>query len=224
MDRLLSVILVGITSFIATNLDDIVVLVIFFSQVSATFRRRHIVFGQYLGFTALLLLSLPGYFGGLVLPKAWVGLLGLLPLGVGVGQLLNPDTDEPDVQTVSMASSMASESKASIRTVMGSLLSPKAYQVAAVTIANGGDNIGIYVPLFASSTFPRLAIIVSVFLVLVGVWCWVAERLTRQRAIALLLSRYGHRAIPFVLIGLGLYILIDCGTLAIFMSWVPQPR
>jgi cadmium resistance transport/sequestration family protein len=220
MDRLLSAVLVGITSFIATNLDDIVVLVIFFSQVSATFRRRHIVFGQYLGFTALLLLSLPGYFGGLVLPKAWVGLLGFLPLGVGVGQLLNPDTDEPDVQTVSIAS----ESKASIGTVMGSLLSPQAYQVAAVTIANGGDNIGIYVPLFASSTFPRLVIIVSVFLVLVGVWCWVAERLTRQRAISLLLSRYGHRAIPFVLIGLGLYILIDCGTLAMFMSWVLLPR
>jgi cadmium resistance transport/sequestration family protein len=217
---MLSAVLVGITSFIATNLDDIVVLVIFFSQVSATFRRRHIVFGQYLGFTALLLLSLPGYFGGLVLPKAWVGLLGLLPLGVGISQLFNRDTDEPEIQTVSIAS----ESKASIGTVMGSLLSPQAYQVAAVTIANGGDNIGIYVPLFASSTFPRLAIIVSVFLVLVGVWCWVAERLTRQRAIALLLSRYGHRAIPFVLIGLGLYILIDSGTLAMFMSWVPLPR
>jgi cadmium resistance transport/sequestration family protein len=217
---MLSAVLVGITSFIATNLDDIVVLVIFFSQVSATFRRRHIVFGQYLGFTALLLLSLPGYFGGLVLPKAWVGLLGLLPLGVGISQLFNRDTDEPEIQTVSITS----ESKASIRTVMGSLLSPQAYQVAAVTIANGGDNIGIYVPLFASSTFPRLAIIVSVFLVLVGVWCWVAERLTRQRAIALLLSRYGHRAIPFVLIGLGLYILIDSGTLAMFMPWVPLPR
>jgi cadmium resistance transport/sequestration family protein len=217
---MLSAVLVGITSFIATNLDDIVVLVIFFSQVSATFRRRHIVFGQYLGFTALLLLSLPGYFGGLVLPKAWVGLLGLLPLGVGISQLFNRDTDEPEIQTVSITS----ESKASIRTVTGSLLSPQAYQVAAVTIANGGDNIGIYVPLFASSTFPRLAIIVSVFLVLVGVWCWVAERLTRQRAIALLLSRYGHRAIPFVLIGLGLYILIDSGTLTMFMSWVPLPR
>lgn len=220
MDRLLSVILVGITSFIATNLDDIVVLVIFFSQVNATFRRRQIVLGQYLGFTALLLLSLPGYFGGLVLPKAWVGLLGLLPLGVGVGQLLNPDTDEPDVQTVSIAS----ESKASIRTVMGSLLSPQAYQVAAVTIANGGDNIGIYVPLFASSTFSRLAIIVSVFLVLVGVWCWVAERLTRQRAIALLLSHYGHRIIPFVLIGLGLYILIDSGTLALVQDLFSKPH
>jgi cadmium resistance transport/sequestration family protein len=220
MDRLLSVILVGITSFIATNLDDIVVLVIFFSQVNATFRRRQIVLGQYLGFTALLLLSLPGYFGGLVLPKAWVGLLGLLPLGVGVGQLLNPDTDEPDVQTVSIAS----ESKASIRTVMGSLLSPQAYQVAAVTIANGGDNIGIYVPLFASSTFSRLAIIVSVFLVLVGVWCWVAERLTRQRAIALLLSHYGHRIIPFVLIGLGFYILIDSGTLALVQNLFSKPH
>jgi cadmium resistance transport/sequestration family protein len=220
MDRLLSAVLVGVTSFIATNLDDIVVLVIFFSQVSATFRRRHIVFGQYLGFAALLLLSLPGYFGGLVLPKAWVGLLGLLPLGVGIGQLIKPDADEPDVQTVSLLS----KSKASMPIIVSSVLSPQTYQVAAVTIANGGDNIGIYVPLFASSTLPQLTVILSVFLVLVGVWCWLAERLTRQRAIALLLSRYGRRIIPFVLIGLGLYILIDSGTLALVQDLFSKPR
>ena len=222
MDRLFSSVLVGITSFVATNLDDIVVLVIFFSQVNATFRRRHIVSGQYLGFMVLLLLSLPGYFGGLVLPKAWVGLLGLLPLWVGISQLLNKDDDEPEVQTVS--STVSPGQKASILAGLTSILNSQTYQVAAVTISNGGDNIGIYLPLFASSPLPNLAIIVGVFLVLVGVWCWVAERLTRQRAIALLLSRHGQRVIPFVLMGLGLYILIDSGSLTLIQHLLPKPH
>jgi cadmium resistance protein CadD (predicted permease) len=63
---------------------------------------------------------------------------------------------------------------------------------------------------------------VSVFLILVGVWCWVAEGLTRQRAIATLLMLYGHRAMPFVLMGLGLYILADSGTLHLLASLIPN--
>ncbi len=216
MDWLFSTILVGFTSFVATNLDDIVILMIFFSQVSSAFRRRHIVFGQYLGFTALLLASLPGYFGGLVLPKAWVGLLGFLPIWIGMSQLLKRESDQPKVQAVS--NELTFGHKTSMMSVLTSLLSPQTYQVAAVTIANGGDNVGIYIPLFANSSLPRLAVMVGIFLILVGVWCWIAERLTRQRAIATLLTRYGHRAMPFVLIGLGLYILADSVTLHLLMS------
>jgi cadmium resistance transport/sequestration family protein len=215
MGRLLSAILVGAGSFVATNLDDIVVLTIFFSQVSPMFRRRHIVFGQYLGFAVLLVASLPGYFGGLVISKAWIGLLGLLPIWIGLSQLLNSD-DEPQVQAV--PNKLTLGQKTSRMSFLTSLLSPQAYQVAAVTVANGGDNVGIYIPLFASSSLPRLAVMVCVFLSLVGVWCFIAERLTRQRAIAALLKRYGHRAIPFVLIGLGLYILADSGTLKLLVS------
>lgn len=216
MDRLFSAILGGMTSFIATNLDDILILIMFFSQVSPSFRRRHIVLGQYLGFTALLLISLPGYFGGLVLPKAWVGLLGFLPVWIGMSQLLKRESDKPEVKTVS--NELTFEPKTSMMSVLKSLLRPQVYQVAAVTVANGGDNVGIYIPLFASSSLPRLAVMVGVFLILVGVWCWVAERLTRQREIATLLTRYGHRAMPFVLMGLGVYILADSGTLHLLTS------
>jgi cadmium resistance protein CadD (predicted permease) len=161
MEQLFGAVLVGITAFVATNLDDIVVLVIFFSQVNTTFRRRHIVGGQYLGFMGLLLLSVPGYFGGVVLPKAWVGLLGLLPIWVGISQILDKDVEKPEVKAVS--SEVASGKKVSILTWMTSILNPKTYQVAAVTVANGGDNLGIYIPLFAGNSLPRLAVIVSVF-------------------------------------------------------------
>ena len=84
--------------------------------------------------------------------------------------------------------------------------------MAAVTVANGGDNIGIYLPLFASSDLPSLVVILAVFSVMVGVWSYAAYQLTRQRAIARILTRYTQAVVPFVLIGLGIFILIESGT------------
>ena len=55
-------------------------------------------------------------------------------------------------------------------------------------------------------------VILAVFFVLVGVWSYVAYRLTRQRAIANILTRYSQALVPFILIGLGIFILIDSGT------------
>ncbi|GAP98950.1 cadmium resistance transporter [Leptolyngbya sp. NIES-2104] len=80
MNELITAVSTGITAFIATNLDDVLILLLFFSQVNANFRHRHIVSGQYLGFATLVLVSLPGFFGGLMFPQEWVGLLGIAPL------------------------------------------------------------------------------------------------------------------------------------------------
>jgi cadmium resistance protein CadD (predicted permease) len=57
MNRLLTVLIISVTSFVATNLDDLIVLTLFFSQVNANFRTRQVVAGQYLGFTLILLAS-----------------------------------------------------------------------------------------------------------------------------------------------------------------------
>ena len=133
-------IIAGITSFAATNIDDIVILMLFFSQVNATFRPRHIVIGQYLGFTALIVASLPGFFGGLIVPKAIIGLLGLVPIAIGIKQLVNREDEENEVQTVS------DEFNSSLLSKLTNLFNPQIFNVAAVTIANGGDNIGIYLP------------------------------------------------------------------------------
>jgi cadmium resistance protein CadD (predicted permease) len=84
--------------------------------------------------------------------------------------------------------------------------------VASVTFANGGDNIGIYTPLFASSNLMRLLIFLVVFYLLLGVWCVVSYFLTRQPLVAEVLTRYGHLIVPFVLIALGIYILIESAT------------
>jgi cadmium resistance transport/sequestration family protein len=190
---------------IATNLDDLVILMLFFAQTNAVFRPKHIMVGQYLGFGALILASLPGFFGGLMVPKPWIGLLGLLPIAIGLYQLIHQE-DENEVQTI--ANEFQSKIKLPILSALG-LLAPQSYQVAAVTIANGGDNIGIYVPLFAASSAAILGVILSVFLVMVGVWCYGAYQLARHPIVTRVLTQYGAAIVPFVLIGLGIFILID---------------
>jgi len=205
MNELLTAISTGMTAFTATNLDDILILLLFFSQVNAVFRRRHIVFGQFLGFTALVFASLPGFFGRLIFPPDWIGMLGLLPIAIGLSRLLNPETDDSEAEA---------ELEQSENSFFSSFLSPQTYSVAAVTVANGGDNIGIYVPLFASNTLESLAVILAVFFAMVGVWCYAAYRLIQMRAIADTLTRYGNQLVPFVLIGLGMAILVKSGTLA----------
>lgn len=202
MSGIITAVPTGFTAFIATNLDDIVILLLFFSQVNAVFRRRHIVAGQYLGFGALVLLSLPSFFGSFLLPRPWIGILGILPIAIGISSLLTPNTEESDEEPTQPENSWFT-----------SFMSPQTYSVAAVTFANGGDNIGIYVPLFASATWESLLAILGVFFSLVGVWCYTAYRLTCVPAIAETLTRYGNQLIPFVLIGLGVLILLDSHTL-----------
>ncbi len=204
MNELVPAISTGFTAFTATNLDDIVILLLFFSQVSAVFKRRHIVAGQYLGFGALVIASLPGFFGSLVFPRPWIGLLGIVPIAIGISRLLNAENEEE---------TPAEEIRPAATVWNAGFLSPQAYSVAAVTFANGGDNIGIYVPLFANSTWESLAAILGVFFSLVGVWCYAACQLTRIPLIAETLTRYGNQLVPFVLIGLGILILVDSHTL-----------
>jgi len=205
MSGLVNAIPTGITAFAATNLDDLVILTLFFSQVNETLRRRHIVIGQYLGFSALLIVSLPGFFGGLILPRHWIGLLGLIPIAIGLSRLFNPDSDSSQEDK--------EETDQPIKSPLASFLSPQTYSVAAITIANGSDNIGIYVPLFASSNLAKLLVILSIFFLLVGVWCYSTYHLTRQPAIADLLTRYGNNLVPFVLIGLGVFIVLESSAL-----------
>ncbi|ARV60882.1 transporter [Nostocales cyanobacterium HT-58-2] len=205
MNELITAIPTGITAFIATNLDDLVILTLLFSQVNATFRRRHIVIGQYLGFSTLVVASLVGFLGGLVLPSHWIGLLGLVPITIGLNRLLNPESDS--------SATTDSETEFSHSSAFASFVSPQAYSVAAITIANGSDNVGIYMPLFANSSLCELLVIVAVFLLLVGVWCYLTYKLTCQRAIANLLQRYGNNFVPFVLIGLGVFIILESATL-----------
>ncbi len=179
---------------------------LFFSRVNPNFCSRHIILGQYLGFTFIILASLPGLLGGLVVPKTWIGLLGFLPIIIGIKQLLDDDNSD-EVQTVN--DEITPEEKGSRWRKIFSNIPPQTFHVAAVTVANGGDNIGIYIPLFASTDLIGFALTVGVFYVMVGVWCLTAYWLTQHQKIASILGKYGNKITPWVLIIIGIHILLD---------------
>jgi cadmium resistance transport/sequestration family protein len=209
MNWFFTIIAAGITSFVATNLDDILILMFFFSQVNAQLRPRHIIIGQYLGFTVLIVASLPGLLGGFIIPKAWIGLLGLVPIFIGMKQWVERHNNE--AEGIFMGTEFHHDKRA-IFSWLTRFIGIQTYNVAIITIANGGDNIGIYVPLFANSNLIEFAIIVAIFYLLIGVWCWLAYQLTRHPVVAKLLTRYGHVVVPFVLISLGVFIVLESGS------------
>jgi cadmium resistance transport/sequestration family protein len=204
--NLSTIITAGIT-FVATNIDDIFILMVFFSNVDATFRRRHVVVGQYLGFLALVTISLVGFFSSFIISQEWIGVLGLAPIYLGVRKLFKQEDKEqvPVPKEPSIASS----------SLLSSLLQKKTYSVAVVTFANGGDNIGIYTPLFASQNPWQMIVILTVFLSLVAVWCLLGYGLAHDPHVARMMVRYGHVLVPFVMISLGIYILLENRTLGL---------
>ncbi|BAZ30385.1 cadmium resistance transporter [Cylindrospermum sp. NIES-4074] len=212
MDWLISTSAIGVSAAFATTFDDNLYLTAFFGKVNRTFRAKNVVLGEYLGFTALVLASLPGFFGGLLVPESWIGLLGLLPVTIGISNLIKREEEEDMVQAVSINLPSHDKSPHHNKSLWATLRDPQTYRVSAVTIANGGNNIGIYVPLFASSNLPSLGVILSVCYATIGVWCLLSYNMTRNPLMAPLIARYGRKICPLVLIYLGISILIKNGS------------
>ena len=174
--------------FAATDVDDLLILAAFFAQ--RRIRPAAIVAGQYLGIAALFAVSALAAWLALGVPKQWVALLGLAPLLMGVWALRSMGKED-DPLPGSLPEAGGS----------GGVL-----MVATVTVANGGDNLGVYIPLFATHA-DALAVFAGVFIVGTAVWCWLAHFSVNHGRVGALLSRYAHVALPFVLIALGAWIL-----------------
>ena len=89
------------------------------------------------------------------------------------------------------------------------------FSVAAVTIANGSDNIGIYTPVFATSTGAEIGITIAVFAIVVAVWLLFSHWLVNHPSLGAPIRRYGHWMVPFALIAIGAFILYDAGSLSL---------
>ncbi|BAY66108.1 cadmium resistance transporter [Calothrix sp. FACHB-1219] len=218
MDWLIGTSIIGISTAIATTFDDNIYLTAFFGKVNHVFRPKHIIIGEFIGFTVLVAASLPGFFGGLVLPEAWVGLLGILPITIGISNLMSREDNGETVQDVSLNFGHPVKPQRRKKSLLATIRDPQTYRVSAVTIANGGNNIGIYVPLFASTNLPSLGVILCVCYLTVGLWCFLSYNLTRNPLMAPVLTRYGRKIFPFILIWLGISIMSKSGTFQLLPS------
>ena len=184
--------------FVVTNFDDIVILSLFFAQ-SAGERgaARRVIAGQYLAFTAILGVAIAVTFGARFLPEDALPYLGLLPIALGLRDAWkawkNRKPGDSGEQTESGQGG------------------PTILKVATTTFANGGDNIGVYVPVFTNVGTSGTIVYCVVFLVLVGVWCAAGRFVATRPVIARPLGRWGHILLPVVLITIGLLILIEGG-------------
>ena len=181
--------------FFVTNIDDIIVLSLFFARgAGAPGTTAKITAGQYIGFGAILVASVLVALGAnAFLPEGAIPYFGLIPLLLGLYAAWqawrNRDDDDDDDPGKAVA----------------------VWTVAAVTFANGGDNIGVYVPVFLNVSTATVVIFCVVFLLLVGVLVLLARYVATRRPIAEVLERWEHVLFPIVLIGLGIAILVSGG-------------
>lgn len=198
MDTMLATAGAAVVLFAGTNLDDMMVLAVLSAsaRTGGLPKRWQIWAGQYLGVAALVVVSVAASRGLTLIPVDWLGLLGVIPLGLGIAKLITAIRARRSGEQTDVA------------------VARGFFGVAAITIANGGDNIAAYIPVFATISSVAAFVTVAVFAAGVAVWCLAGWWLVSHHRVTETLHRWGHWIIPAVYILIGLYIFQKTGVLA----------
>jgi cadmium resistance transport/sequestration family protein len=183
--------------FAGTNVDDMVMLTVLFlaSRAGGTPKPWQIWAGQYAGIAVLVAVSIVAALGLTVVPDDWVGLLGLVPVALGVRGLVFAIRARGDGNDGPPA------------------IASGAMSVAGVTIANGADNISIYTPVFRTIGVAPTVMTVAVFAVGVALWCLAGSWLGSHRGVIDVVERRGRWIVPVVFVALGVLIVAESGVL-----------
>ena len=181
----------SIGAFVARNIDDLFILIIFFAKRS--FSTSRLILGQYVGMGLLLGVSLVGSLIALVIPHNLLGLVGLFPIAIGIKELLdlrnsknNCSEKDDDVRIVNRLSNSRWRSYLP-------------FLVVATVTFSGGEEIGIYTSIFVIySGLSEIITVVAVVMILIGVWCMIAYYLVNRSFLAMQLRRLANRVLPFV--------------------------
>ncbi len=202
MEAVPSTLGLALALFVSTNIDDVFILLALFATPHlATWR---IVAGQCIGIAILVVGSILASAAAAAVASKYVGVFGIVPLGIGVFQAIQHfrgarEDDDDAVPKVAQSSGWA--------------------QLAAVvllTLANGADNLGVYVPVFATQSTLELTVLGAVFMLLTLVWCWLGYWLVHHPTLGVPIRRYAQPLAPWVLIALGIYIMVEGDVLAAF--------
>lgn len=201
---MMTAILTGVSAYISTSLDYLFILMIVFGTVKRE-ERLAVYFGDLLGTTVLVSVSLLFAYVLRLVPAQWVlGLLGLIPIAIGLRFLLSGDDDDDET----------------IRRRLG-LTQSTVINVAIITVATcGADNIGIYVPLFATLDSRSLGVVLVTFVVMLTLVCILGALLGSRPVVARLLDRFGTTVTSLIYMAIGVYILLDSGTIQHLISLV----
>lgn len=183
---MLTSILTSIVAYISTNIDDIFVLMILLAQAGD---KCHLIAGHFLGVGLLTAISMLGAFGLQNLPLKYVGILGLVPIALGIKAWFDRGDGEVEARSVGLLN------------------------MAVIALGNGADNVGVYIPLFTGFSGGERIGAVILFAVMTALWVWLANSLAEFPKIKAVIEKYKAIAIPVVFIALGVFIILDSGLL-----------
>lgn len=185
----------SIILYSGTAVDLLIILMLFFAKRKSRKDIINIYLGQFLGSISLILLSLLFAFVLNYIPsKEILGLLGLIPIFLGLKVLLLGDSDGEAI------------AKDGLRKDDKNLI----FLVAMITFAScGADNIGVFVPYFITLNLANLIVALLTFLVMIYLLVFSAQKLAQVPSVGETLEKYSRWFIAVVYLGLGMYILIE---------------
>ncbi|HEQ3299813.1 TPA: CadD family cadmium resistance transporter [Streptococcus pyogenes] len=185
----------SIILYSGTAVDLLIILMLFFAKRKSRKDIINIYLGQFLGSVSLILLSLLFAFVLDYIPsKEILGLLGLIPIFLGLKVLLLGDYDGEAI------------AKEGLRKDNKNLI----FLVAMITFAScGADNIGVFVPYFTTLNLANLIVALLTFLVMIYLLVFSAQKLAQVPSVGEILEKYSRWFIAVVYLGLGIYILIE---------------
>ncbi len=197
----------AVVVYISTSVDDLFILMVLFGQIHTKKGMLSVWLGQYAGVGILVIASLLAAFALNLIPQSWIiGLLGVAPIALGF-RALRKDPEENNLGILEKMSAAGPQRLF--------------WTIALITVASGGDNLGVYIPYFVSLDHVGILIAAVVFLVMIALFCLTGQHLARIPFIAKVLKTYSRIIIPVVFFSLGLFILVENGTVQKLWSLFP---
>ena len=195
-----------------------------YAQTSDKLSKRYVIIGQYLALAILVIISLIGAAGLNIVPQKYVGFLGIIPIILGIKEWVSYTyvkhtngkqkkvnkviADENEPQLLEDNHKKANQTLSNVKSVISKVIRPEILSVVTVAIANGADNIGVYIPLFTGYSSGQLFLTFFIFACMMALWCFLGDRITSFPKVKNDIQRCKHIAIPIIFIGLGIYIIL----------------
>ncbi len=187
MHSILSVIVVAALAYVGTMFDNFFA---FAAQLLVTdpTRYKRVSWAQALGVGALILIA--GALGSLLtpIPLPWIGILCLAPWALGVHAWRQRNRAPSETYR-----------RGAITTFV-------------MTLALGGDNLAVWIPLLRANGVVHSVVTVCIFAALEFLFIVSARAITGHPKVVEWGSKYAPRSVPWIYFGLGVLILIECGS------------
>jgi cadmium resistance protein CadD (predicted permease) len=210
---------VAAAAFVGTNVDNAVVAMAMVAGAPLN-RARRIAAGQVFGFVVLVVVAAAGAAVLFEFSTAVVGLLGLVPLALGVRGLVllarHPDGGAGGDAAGDTATESSTRQRRQRRFRPEQRAVGRGFTAAAlITIAAGGDNLAVYIALFRVGGWTNIGAIAAVFVVGEALVTWLILAGGRHPKARGAMQRVGHVAVPILLCGLGILVLVQAGTFSL---------